>query len=87
MFIGGYKSGDDTSATVTFGRTSITGAFSGLPTGSSERNHVYRSVHARLLDMPQSESRIGAFYCEANRNGVIEIINTIIMSTASKVSK
>ena len=87
MFIGGFRSGDDTDATVTFGRTSDTGTSNGilaLPANSDEREH--RGTTASLLFMPQSGgvSRIGAFYCEANKNGVTERIHTIIMSTESK---
>ncbi len=84
LLIGGYKSGSDTDASVSFGRTSDTGTGNGLPTGSSERDH--HATPARLLYMPNSGgvSRIGAFYTVAQKAGQTERITTIIMAQNSK---
>ena len=86
MYIGGYKSGNDKSAAVSFGRASFTGTGEGLPDGD-EREHKNKNVYATLKDMPSSGSvqRIGAFYCEAEKGGKIERIQTIIMATDSKI--
>ena len=88
MFIGGYKSGIDKSATVSFGRASFTDTGEGLHDGS-EREHSAKEVYgvyATIKDMPASIGlqRIGAFYCEAEKDGDVERINTIIMAKTSK---
>ena len=86
MLIGGYKSGADKDASVSFGRESDTGTGTGLPSGSSERNHPDPRTFARQLLLPQSggNQRIGAFYCQADKAGIEEKIVTTIMSRNSK---
>ena len=90
LYIAGYKSGDDTGANVTFGRQSDTGTGSGLPSGSSQRKHPssHRGTRARQLLLPASggKERIGAFYCEAQKDGITERIPAIIMAANSKSS-
>ena len=85
MYIGGFKSGDDKSATVSFGRASFTGTGEGLSDGR-EYEHPAISVYATLKDMPASGGvqRIGAFYCEAEKDGEVKRIDTIIMAENSK---
>ena len=91
LFIGGYKSGGDTEATVTFGRLRVTAnpvanSVTGLPTGSNERQHPHVTTAKQLL-LPESGAakRIGAFYCNAQKSGnVNEKIPTIIMASDSK---
>ena len=76
-------SGNDTDATVSFDRASITGTGSWLPSGSETYDH--HAVAARILKMnSDSVERIGAFSCMADKNGVQEIITTIIMTQYSK---
>ncbi|XP_072042270.1 angiopoietin-1 receptor-like [Amphiura filiformis] len=84
MFIGGYRSGDDTDATISFGRTSYTKTGNGLPFGSEDRIGNTAVLHR----MPASEglNRIGAFYCEARKNLKTELITIIIMSQNSRVT-
>ncbi|XP_072041905.1 uncharacterized protein [Amphiura filiformis] len=89
MFIGGYKSGDDRDASISFGRTSDTGTGDGLPTGYSiNEEHPSPSVSARRLLMPSSGGveRIGAFYCQAEKAGETERITTIIMAENSDIT-
>ena len=83
-FIGGYKSGGDTAAQVTFGRVSNTATGNGLPQDSYKEDH--RSTTARLLKQPISagKQRIGAFYCNAQKGDVNENIAAIIMASNSK---
>ena len=83
-FFGGYKSGGDTEAQVTFGRVSDTGTGTGLPQDSNEADHS--STTARLLYMPVSagKHRIGAFYCNARKGDVSEKITAIIVASNSK---
>ena len=85
MLIGGYKSGSDKSAKVSFGRASPTGTGDSLPAGQ-EYEHPAQHVDATLKDLPASgaEVRIGAFFCEALKDGEVERINTIIMAETSK---
>ena len=85
MHIGGYKSGNDKSATVSFGRASFTDTGEGLPDGQ-EYEHPHTAAFAQLKDMPASGGvqRIGAFYCEAQKFGRVERIDTIIMAETSK---
>ena len=92
MLIGGFKSGEDTGAFVSFGRTTNTGTSDGLrvPSSSNEENHHAPGVSARLLKMPVRDGveRIGAFYCNAYKSSqppVTEKINTIIMSSRSMI--
>ena len=86
MVIGGYKSGSDIDARVYFGRASFTDTGERLP-GGGEYPHSDRTVHAILKEMPASSGiqRIGAFYCQAEKDGEIERINTIIMAADSKM--
>ena len=88
MFIGGYKSGDDTDAIVTFGRQSDTDTGTELPSGSRQRDHPNIGSRARLLNLPKSGGieRIGALYCEAQKDGITERIPAIIMAANSKSS-
>ena len=87
LYIGGYKSGDDTDATVTFGRLSVTAnGVTGLPTGKEIQPHPHVRTAKKLL-LPESDAatRIGAFYCEAQKDGnVNEKIPAIIMASNSK---
>ena len=84
MYIGGYKSGNDTHANVSFERVSDTGTGFGLPTGYESYDHL--TIPARLLTMKSYiVERIGAFSCIANKNGVQENIITIIMAQNSKL--
>ena len=83
MYIGGYKSGSDTSATVSFGRVTFTGTGEGLPDGD-ERDHLLTMATRKYLPASSGVQRIGAFYCEAEKDGIIERINTIIMAETSK---
>ena len=86
MFIGGYKSGADTAASVSFGRASDTATGTNLPSGYTEKNHPDPRVPAKQLLLPQSggEQRIGAFYCQADNGRIREKIVTTIMSKNSK---
>ena len=85
MFIGGYKSGSDKLATVSFERASFTGTGEGLPDGR-QYEHQSQSVPATIKDLPNSSGvqRIGAFYCKAEKDGDVELIHTIIMAKNSK---
>ena len=87
LFIGGYKSGDDTDAIVPFGRQSDTGTGSGLPTDSRQEDSRTGGGN-RLLRLPASGGieRIGAFYCEAQKDDIAERIPAIIMANNSKSS-
>ncbi|XP_072042769.1 uncharacterized protein [Amphiura filiformis] len=80
-FIRGFKSGGDQEASISFGRTLDTGTGNGLPTGS------YIGISSRLY-MPSAGGvgRVGAFYCQADKNGATERINTIIMAENSDVT-
>ena len=86
MFIGGYKSGSDKFATVFFGRASFTDTGEGLPLHGREHRHRVAEVFAQRKHMPASNGvqRIGAFYCEAEKDGEIEQITTIIMAENSR---
>ena len=86
LFIGGYISGDSNDdITVTFGRESDTGSGSELPLSSESIAHpnVYNAMQ---LTMPMSGgvTRIGAFYCKAQKGNIIERIPAIIMASNSK---
>ena len=83
-FIGGFKSGGDTGAQVTFGRVSNTATGIGLPPLSYEEDH--RHTTAQLLYMPVSagKQRIGAFYCNARKGDVNENITAIMLASNSK---
>ena len=90
LFIGVFKSGDDTGADVTFGRESDTGTGTQLPTSSTQGPpYGYRSAIASVCKMPSTGgvSRIGAFYCEAQRVNIVkERIPAIIMASNSKLT-
>ena len=89
LFIGGYKSGDDTGATVTFGRESDTGTGTELPTSSTRGPHEHLPAIASIFKMPSTGgvSRIGAFYCEAQRVNIVkERIPAMIMASNSKLT-
>ena len=75
--IGGYKSGRDTAATVSFERVLDTGSGSNLPVGGYEADHD--SVAARLYRMPASIGlpRFGVYNCIFNPPSVN--ITTIVM--------
>ena len=84
MKIGGYKSGNDTDAIVSFERATETGTGSGLPTGYASYDH--HAVSAKLLELTSyTVERIGAFTCIANKHGVQENITTIVMAQDSKL--
>ena len=85
VFIGGY-SGDDTGDRLTFGRLSDTGTGSGLPSGSLQQDHLGRRARQLLLPASGGIDRIGAFYCEAQKDGITERIPAIIMAANSKSS-
>ena len=89
MLIGGYNSGDDTSASVSFERVFNTGTGSDLPTASQVRSHPSLPNSATQLLMPQSggKERIGVFKCIATKGGQTEEITTIIMADNSKSFK
>ena len=80
--IGGYKSGSDTAATVSFERVLDTGSGSNLPVGGYEQDHA--SVAARLYKMPASIGlpRFGVYNCIFNPPSVS--ITTIIMRDNGK---
>ena len=83
-FIGGYKSGNDTDASVSFRRTIDTGTGSGLPVVYALSNH--HAAPARILKMNSySQKRIGAFSCIADKHGVKENITTIVIAENSKL--
>ncbi|XP_072041264.1 tyrosine-protein kinase receptor Tie-1-like [Amphiura filiformis] len=84
MFIGGYRSGDDTDATISFGRTSYTKTGNQLPDGITDRVGTTAILHR----MPASSglNRIGAFYCEASKGGKRERITIITMAQDSEVT-
>ena len=86
MFIGGYNSGADIYASVSFGRESDTGTGTGLPSGSVQQNHPDTRISAKQLLLRQAggNQRIGAFYCQADKGGIREKIVTTIMSKNSK---
>ena len=88
LFIGGYKSGDDTDASVTFGRQRSTDTGTGLPSGSNQRDHPSFGSRARQLLLPASGGieRIGAFKCEVEKEGLEHTIPAIIMADNSKSS-
>ena len=79
-------SGSDKGASVSFGRESDTDTGTGLPSGSSQRNHPDSRISARQLLLPLSggNQRVGAFYCQADKGGIGEKIVTTIMSKNSK---
>ena len=86
LYIGGYISGNDTDdITLTFGRESDTGTGSELPTSSQSISHPDVN-NAMKLKMPMSGgvTRIGAFYCKAQKGNVVERIPAIIMASSSK---
>ncbi|XP_072041078.1 receptor-type tyrosine-protein phosphatase delta-like [Amphiura filiformis] len=85
--IGGYKSGEDTDASVTFGRVLNTGTGIGNPTDSSVRD-LHPEVTARRFEMPVAGGlqRVGAFYCEAEKGNVTEKITNIVMSKNSVIT-
>ena len=73
---------------MTFGRQSSTDTGTGLPSGSNQRDHPSFGSRARQLLLPASGGieRIGAFYCEAQKDGITERIPAIIMAANSKSS-
>ncbi|XP_072041261.1 tyrosine-protein kinase receptor Tie-1-like [Amphiura filiformis] len=84
MFIGGYRSGSDTDALVSFGRK-ITGTGKQLPSTGREADH--RSASVRIFNMPSTggKQRIGAFYCRVEKDETDEDIATLIMARNSEV--
>ncbi|XP_072048531.1 uncharacterized protein [Amphiura filiformis] len=82
--IAGWKSGAETDATVNFTRAIDVGTGDGLPTGSSQKDHHAHGSRVRILDMPVTGGieRIGAFNCEAEKNGDTHSITSIITHIA-----
>ncbi|XP_071799509.1 receptor-type tyrosine-protein phosphatase T-like [Asterias amurensis] len=83
--LGGYNSGSDTGAYVSFERVLDTGSGSNLPTGGSESDHV--SYSARLYIMPASigADRFGAYNCIFRSQDPVKI-TTIILRKNGDVS-
>ena len=77
-------SGQDTPASISFGRESQTGHAGnpGLPAGVLRVSHPSEEVDATLLYMPSNGGigRLGAFYCQANIDNVTTKITTIILN-------
>ena len=85
-FIGGYKSGRDTGAEVSFERVLDTGSGSNLPTEGSARGHS--SVSARLYDVPDTlgAKRFGAYNCIFSSQETVKI-TTILLRGNGKERK
>ncbi|XP_071799860.1 receptor-type tyrosine-protein phosphatase T-like isoform X2 [Asterias amurensis] len=83
--IGGYKSGSDTEADVSFERVLDTGSGRDLPTGGSESQHPV--IDARLYRMPASigADRFGAYNCIFRSQDPVKI-TTIILRENGDVS-
>ena len=79
-FIGGFKSGSDTGAAVSFERVLDTGSGSNLPTGGRERDHPAPSISARLYDMPASigADRFGAYNCIFGSQDPVKITTIVL---------
>ena len=80
-FIGGYKSGRDTAATVSFERVLDTGSGSNLP-GGTEAGHC--CAFARIYQMPASIGlpRFGVYNCIFDPPSVK--ITTIVLRSNGK---
>ncbi|XP_071797735.1 uncharacterized protein [Asterias amurensis] len=83
FFIGAYMGSRDASADISFGRKSATGHPDnpGLPLGAHQVNHPSGDTSATLFYLPQigGNTRIGAFYCQADLDDVVTQITTIVL--------
>ena len=83
FFIGAYMGSRDASADIFFGRKSGTGHpdTPGLPLGAHQVNHPSGDTSASLWYLPQNggNTRIGAFYCQADLDDVVTQITTIVL--------
>ncbi|XP_038048243.1 receptor-type tyrosine-protein phosphatase delta-like [Patiria miniata] len=76
-----YKGPNDIPAGVTFGRQLATGGMDGLPPGSAEEDEPSLQCTARSLRLPAEDGgdRVGVFYLEASRNGIMTRIQTVLV--------
>ncbi len=77
-YIGGYKSGSDTGANVSFERVLDTGSGSNLPTGGYVEDHD--TVSARRYFMPDSigADRFGAYNCIFGLQDSVKITTIVL---------
>ncbi|XP_038048240.1 tyrosine-protein kinase receptor Tie-1-like [Patiria miniata] len=76
-----YKGPNDIPAGVTFGRQLATGGMDGLTSGSAEEDEPSLQCTARSLRLPAEDGgdRVGVFYFEASRNGIMTRIQTVLV--------
>ena len=83
-YVGGYKSDSAKGAIVDFSRTVDLNTGNGLdlPTDSYQRTHPDKNVEAKQLMMPATggKERIGAFNCNAEKNGEVHNITIIVLN-------
>ncbi len=77
-YIGGYKSGSDTGAVVSFERVLDTGSGSGLPEGGIEEDHPHTTAKRYYMPNSIGADRFGAYNCIFSTQDSVKITTIVL---------